>query len=477
MSVTASSLERPAALRATLERQQAAFVLDGPPSAAQRKELLGRLRQMLMNHQEEIATAVDHDFGHRSRHETLLAETFVTVASIKHLIRHLASWMKPERRSVALQFRPGRAQVVYQPLGVVGVISPWNYPVGLALAPVAAALAAGNRVMLKPSEYTPATSALLARLLGQTFPAEQVAVITGDAEVGAAFAALPFDHLLFTGSTATGRLIMRAASEKLTPVTLELGGKSPVLIDSDYPLERAAYSIAGGKLLNAGQTCVAPDYVLVPEAEATRFAALFADKVKALYPSLVSNPDYTAVINQRHHARLQALVDDARSKGASVIEINPAGEDFRGQPDRKFPPTVLLGVTDDMTVMQDEIFGPVLPVKTYGTLDEAIAYINSRPRPLALYYFGGNRGRQREVLARTTSGGVTINDTMLHYLQEDLPFGGVGPSGMGVYHGREGFRTFSHAKPVLRQARFNATAVVRPPYGKLIERMLATLMR
>lgn len=475
--VIQSSLQRPAALRAALERQRAAFLCAGPPSADQRKELLGRLRQMLMDRQEEIADAVDYDFGHRSRHETLLAETFVTVAGIKHMMRHVASWMRPERRRVALQFRPARAQVVYQPLGVVGVISPWNYPVNLALAPLAAALAAGNRVMLKPSEYTPATSALLERLLGEIFPAEQVAVINGDAEVGAAFAALPFDHLLFTGSTATGRLIMRAASENLVPVTLELGGKSPVLVDADYPLERAAFSIAGGKLLNAGQTCIAPDYVLVPEAEATRFAEVFADKVKELYPNLISNPDYTSVINQRHYARLQALVDDARGKGASVIEINPAGEDLRRQPGRKFPPTVLLGVTDDMTVMQDEIFGPLLPVKTYGTLDEAIAYINSHSRPLALYYFGTNRARQREVLARTTSGGVTINDAMLHYLQEDLPFGGVGPSGMGAYHGREGFRTFSHAKPVLRQASFNATGLVRPPYGKLIERMLAVLMR
>jgi coniferyl-aldehyde dehydrogenase len=269
---------------------------------------------------------------------------------------------------------------------------------------------------------------------------------------------------------------MRAATDNLVPVTLELGGKSPVLVDSVYPLERAARSIAHGKLLNAGQSCVAPDYVLVPDAEATRFAAVFADQVKALYPSLIANPDYTAVINQRHYARLQALVDDARSKGASVIEIDPAGEDFRGQPGHKFPPTVLLGVTDDMAVMQEEIFGPVLPVKAYGTLREAIAYINSRPRPLALYYFGADRARQREVLAHTTSGGVTINDTMLHYLQEDLPFGGVGASGRGAYHGRDGFRTFSHSKPVLRQARFNATDLIRPPYGKLVERMIAALM-
>jgi coniferyl-aldehyde dehydrogenase len=378
---------------------------------------------------------------------------------------------------VPFQFRPGRAQVIYQPLGVVGVISPWNYPVSLALGPVAAALAAGNRVMLKPSEYTPATSALLARLLGEIFPAEQVAVVNGAAEVGAAFAALPFDHLLFTGGTATGRLIMRAASENLVPVTLELGGKSPVLLDAEYPLERAARSIAQGKLLNAGQVCIAPDYVLVPAADASRFATVFADEVKRLYPSLVDNPDYTAVINQRHYDRLRGLVDDARGKGATVIEINPASEDLRAQPGRKLPPTLLLDVTSDMAAMQDEIFGPVLPVKTYGTLDEAIAYINSRPRPLALYYFGTNRARQREVLARTTSGGVTINDTLLHYLQEDLPFGGVGASGMGAYHGRDGFRTFSHRKPVFRQARLNTAGLIRPPYGKLVERMIAALMR
>jgi coniferyl-aldehyde dehydrogenase len=260
-------------------------------------------------------------------------------------------------------------------------------------------------------------------------------------------------------------------------VTLELGGKSPVLVDADYPLERAARSIAQGKLLNAGQVCIAPDYVLVPAADASRFATVFADEVKRLYPSLVDNPDYTAVINQRHYDRLRALVDDARGKGATVIEINPASEDLRAQPGRKLPPTLLLDVTSDMAAMQDEIFGPVLPVKTYGTLDEAIAYINSRPRPLALYCFGTNRARQREVLARTTSGGVTINDTLLHYLQEDLPFGGVGASGMGAYHGRDGFRTFSHRKPVFRQARLNTAGLIRPPYGKLVERMIAALMR
>jgi coniferyl-aldehyde dehydrogenase len=477
MSNIIPALERTAVLKTTLEVQRAAYLRDGPPTAAQRKQALGRLRQLLVDHQDQVATAIDHDFGHRSRHETLLGETFLTVESIKHTIRHLKSWMKPERRSVPFQYWPARAQLIYQPLGVVGVISPWNYPVSLALTPVAAALAAGNRVMLKPSEHTPASSALLARLVEQTFPAEQVAVVTGGADIGAAFAALPFDHLLFTGGTATGRLIMRAASENLVPVTLELGGKSPALLDTGYPLERAARSIARGKLFNAGQTCIAPDYVLVPAADAGRFATLYADEVNRLYPSLIENPDYTAVINQRHYDRLRAMVEDARGKGAQVIEINPARENMLAQSGRKLAPTLLLGVTNDMTAMQEEIFGPVLPVKPYGDLDEAIAFINSRPRPLALYYFGSNSSRQHKVLTNTTAGGVTINDTLLHYLQEDLPFGGIGASGMGAYHGRDGFRTFSHRKSVLRQARFNSSALIRPPYGKFIERMIALLMR
>ncbi|HEY4975046.1 MAG TPA: coniferyl aldehyde dehydrogenase, partial [Steroidobacteraceae bacterium] len=400
-------LERTAILRRILEAQRAAYLRDGPPSAAQRKQSLGRLLQLLIDHQDDVADAIDRDFGHRSRHETLLGETFLTVECIKHAIRHLSAWMKPVRRHVPFQYWPARAQLTYQPLGVVGVISPWNYPVSLALTPAAAALAAGNRVMLKPSEYTPATSALLARLVEQVFPADQLTVVTGGADVGTAFAALPFDHLLFTGGTATGRLIMRAASDNLVPVTLELGGKSPALVDTGYPLARAAGSIARGKLFNAGQTCIAPDYVLVPAADEARFAALYADEVKRLYPSLIENPDYTAVINQRHYDRLRALVEDARGKGAQVIEINPAHEDLARRTGRKLAPTLLLGATDDMMAMQEEIFGPVLPVKPYGDLDEAIAFINAHPRPLALYYFGSTPSRQRRVLARTTAGGVT----------------------------------------------------------------------
>jgi len=464
-------------VRDILERQRAAFLQDGPPSAAARREALLRLRRILTEHQDEIATAISADFGHRSWHETLLADIFTTVAGIKHARRHVAGWMKPERRAVPLHFRPGRARVVYQPLGVVGIISPWNYPVGLALAPLTAALAAGNRAMLKPSEYTPATSALLARLLGEAFPPEQIAVVTGGPDVGAAFSALPFDHLFFTGSAPVGRAILRAASENLVPVTLELGGKSPALVGLGFPLERAARSIAHGKLLNAGQTCVAPDYALVPESEVERFASAFAAQAARLYPRLLDNPDYSSIVSAPHRERLVALVEDARAKGARVVEINPAGEDFGRQPGRKFPPTLLLGTTDDMTVMQREIFGPILPVRPYRDFAEALAYINERPRPLALYYFDLDRERQRTVLARTTSGGVSINDTLLQYLQEDLPFGGIGSSGMGAYHGREGFLLFSHCKAVFEQSRVNLADLLRPPYRKRVAALVGALMR
>jgi coniferyl-aldehyde dehydrogenase len=473
-----SAPETPAdAMARILARQRAAFLRDGPPSARARKESLLRLKQLLQDHQADFVAAVSSDFGHRSPHETILADLFTTIAGIRHSARHVASWMRSERRAVPFYFLPGRASVVYQPLGVVGVISPWNYPVNLALAPLATAVAAGNRVMLKPSEYTPATSALMAKVLAEGFAEDQVAVITGGADVGAAFTRLQFDHLFFTGSTMIGRAVMQAASANLVPVTLELGGKSPVLIDADYSLERAVRSITHGKLFNAGQTCVAPDYVLLPEGQVDRFVSLFTEQVRRLYPRLVDNPDYSAMVTQRHHDRMQLLVDDARAKGARVIEINPADEDLGGQGGRKFAPTLLLDVTDAMTVMQDEIFGPVLPIRTYRDFDEAIAFINARPRPLALYYFGHSAERREAVLARTTSGGVTVNDTLLHFLAEDLPFGGVGASGIGAYHGREGFLTFSHRKAVFRQSALNTGDLLRPPYTKLIERIVGLLSR
>ncbi len=463
-------------LLTTLQRQRQDYLLTGPPGVQERIAALHSLQRLLREHQNAFLTAVSQDFGHRSRHETLLGEVFLIQESIRHAIRHLPQWMRPQRRRVPLQLWPARAQLRFEPLGVVGIMAPWNYPLSLALMPLVAALAAGNRVMLKPSEYTPACSELLARLLSTAFDPRQVSVVTGDAQIGATFAALPFDHLFFTGGTATGRLIMRAASEHLVPVTLELGGKSPALLDAPCLLEQAVQRIARGKLFNAGQTCIAPDYVLLRPGQVEPFVALYRKAVERLYPSVVNNPDYTSVVNERHYVRLQGLVDDARRQGARVVAIDPQSEHHQAPAQRKFLPTVLLDVTDDMQVMQEEIFGPILPLKTYTDLDQTLAWINARPKPLALYYFGTDRGRQNRVLARTSAGGVSINDTLLHALVEDLPFGGIGASGMGAYHGHDGFLTFSHRKPVVWQARWSGAALAEPPYGQLVERLMALLM-
>jgi coniferyl-aldehyde dehydrogenase len=350
---------------------------------------------------------------------------------------------------------PGSNRVVYQPLGVVGIVAPWNYPVSLALAPLATAIAAGNRVMLKPSEFTPATTALLASMLGEFYDEDQVAVVTGDAKVGAEFTGLKFDHILFTGSTPVGRLVMRAASENLVPVTLELGGKSPVIVERGTSIEDTAYRIAHGKLANGGQTWVAPDYALVPEEEVEAFTAAFEQAVDRLYPSIATNPDYTWIINDHHFARLTGLVEDAVARGARMIEIGARPSGTSGSQSRLFPPKLLLGVTDEMNVIHEEIFGPILLVVTYRELEDAIAYVNARPRPLALYVFGADGPGRRRVLEHTTSGNVVVNDTLFHYVQDDLPFGGVGASGMGDYHGPEGFKNLSHAKGIYTQARFN----------------------
>ena len=378
---------------------------------------------------------------------------------------------------MGLHFRPGSNRVFYQPLGVVGIISPWNYPVALALMPLATAIAAGNRAMIKPSELTPATSALLASMLGQIFAPDQVAVVLGDASVGAAFSGLPFDHILFTGSTAVGRAVMRTASDSLVPVTLELGGKSPVVIDRGSSLKRAAHSIAWSKLGNAGQTCIAPDYVLVADQELEPFIDALASEVERLYPNIAANPDYATIINDRHYARLVGLLDDARAKGARVREIGAPGPGQGRLHPRTFLPAIVSGVTDEMAVARDEIFGPILPVLPYRSIDDAIAYINARPRPLALYFFGPNGPARRQVIERTTSGGVSINDTLLHYAQDDIPFGGVGASGMGAYHGQEGFKSMSHAKGVFEQARFNVIDLMRPPFGIWFDRVMSYLFR
>jgi coniferyl-aldehyde dehydrogenase len=400
-----------------------------------------------------------------------------TVSTINYIHRRLARWMRPEPRGVAPIFLAGSNRVVYQPLGVVGIVSPWNYPIGLALIPLATALAAGNRAMLKPSELVSATSGLLAAMLAEIFPEDQVAVATGDAKVGIAFSSLPFDHLLFTGSIPVGRAIMRAASDNLVPVTLELGGKSPVIVERGFSLRTAARRIAYGKLANGGQTCVAPDYALVPEEEVEAFVAAFLKEAETLYPNIAANPDYTWIVNDHHFARLSGLLDDARAKGARVIEIGTAPTGQAQSRSRMFRPALVLGATDAMGVMQDEIFGPILPILPYRNLEDAVASVNSRPRPLALYYFGPKGPGRRTVLERTTSGGVTLNDTILHYAQEDIPFGGVGQSGMGAYHAHEGFKTLSHAKGVFQQGRVNFANFFRPPFGKIFDLLLKIMLR
>jgi coniferyl-aldehyde dehydrogenase len=456
-------------LQALFERQRSAFQVYPSPTAADRLQWLEALHDLLASHQQPVIDGISEDFGNRSADETRLAEIMPSLDGIRHAKRHLTRWMKPSRRRVGMAFQPASARVVYQPLGVVGIIVPWNYPLYLAIGPLIGALAAGNRVMLKMSESTPATGQLLKDLLAQIFPDDHVAVVLGEADVGIAFSKLPFDHLLFTGSTSVGRHVMRAAAENLTPVTLELGGKSPAIVSADVPLADAAERIAFGKTLNAGQTCVAPDYVLVPRPRIDEFVEAYRKVVRRFYPQLADNPDYTSIINRRQHARLQGYLDDAQDKGARLLPLFEQGQE------RRMPHCLLLDVTDEMQVMQDEIFGPLLPVVPYDEIGQALAYVNARPRPLALYYFGYDRAEQRHVLRHTHSGGVCLNDTLLHVAQDDLPFGGVGPSGMGHYHGHDGFLTFSKAKGVFIKQRFNAARMIYPPYGKALQKLVYKL--
>jgi coniferyl-aldehyde dehydrogenase len=439
------------------------------PPAAQRQQWLKTLRDLLSSERQALIDAISADFSHRSADETLLAELMPSLHGIHYASRRLRGWMKPSRRHVGMAFQPAAAKVIYQPLGVIGLIVPWNYPLYLAIGPLVGALAAGNRVMLKLSESTPATGLLLKELLARVFPEDLVCVVLGEADVGVAFSRLPFDHLLFTGSTSVGKHVMRAAAENLTPVTLELGGKSPAIVSHDVPLKDAAERIAFGKTLNAGQTCVAPDYVLVPEDRVGGFVEAYRQAVQSFYPTLADNPDYTAIINERQLARLNGYVSDATSKGALLIPLFEQGQG------RRMPHSVLLNVSDEMTVMQDEIFGPLLPIVPYRDLEQAFAYINQRPRPLALYYFGYDKREQNRVLHETHSGGVCLNDTLLHVAQDDMPFGGIGPSGMGHYHGHEGFLTFSKAKGVLIKQRFNAAKLIYPPYGKSLQKLIQKL--
>ena len=453
-------------LNALFNGQRQAFAAEPMPSAAQRREWLAQLRALLLQEKDALVEAIGQDFGNRSADETLMAELLPSLQGIDYARKRISRWMRPSRRSVGLAFQPASAQVIYQPLGVVGVVVPWNYPLFLAIGPLVGALAAGTRVMIKMSEATPATSALLKRLLARIFAEDLVCVALGEAELGAAFSRLPFDHLLFTGATSVGRLVMRAAADNLTPVTLELGGKSPAIVSASVPLADAAERIAFGKTVNAGQTCVAPDYVLVPRARVEDFVEAYRAAVLRFYPRLEDNPDYTSIINARQHQRLLDYLDDAQARGARLLPIYPQGQA------RRMPHTLLLDVSDDMRVMQEEIFGPLLPIVPYDRLEDALVYVNRRPRPLALYYFGYARDEQQQVLEQTHSGGVCLNDTLLHVAQDDLPFGGIGPSGMGHYHGHEGFLTFSKAKAVFAKQRFNAARSIYPPYGSRLQRLI-----
>lgn len=467
---------------ALLDRQRQAYLAEGEVSADVRNDRIERAAQLLLDNKDKLAEAMSSDFGHRSVTQSMFTDIASSIGPLRHAQKHLRQWMKPEKRKVGpfpLNLLGAKARIDYQPLGVVGVISPWNFPVNLTFSPLAGILAAGNRAMIKPSEYTPATSEVMAEIFPTRFDDSEIGVVAGGPQTGADFSGLPFDHLLFTGATSIAKHVMRAAAENLVPVTLELGGKSPVVVGRSANVQKTADAIMAGKMLNAGQICLAPDYVFVPEDNMEEFIEASQASVEKMFPTLLDNDDYTSVVNERHFERINAYVEEARSAGTRVVEMNPANEDFRQQPHHKIPPTLVVDPANDSKVMQEEIFGPVLPLKSYKKVEDTIDHVNANPRPLGLYYFGDDGQEEQQVLAHTTSGGVTVNDVIMHISQEDLPFGGVGPSGMGSYHGLDGFKNFSHAKSVFRQTKVNVAelAGLRPPYGEKMRKTIAQQLK
>jgi len=467
--------EIPATLHSAFELQRASYDMAPFPEWDVRRDRLERMRSLIQENEEAIEAAIDADFGGRPRIETQIAEVFPSLAELRGALRRGASWMKPRGAWVSKWFMPARAHIMPRPLGVVGIIVPWNYPLFMAIGPLAGALAAGNRAMVKMSEFTPSFSQLFADLVAGSFKPDELTVITGGADVAAQFSALPFDHLLFTGSTVVGRHVMGSAARNLTPVTLELGGKSPAVVAPGYPIERAAQRILAGKLLNAGQTCIAPDYVLVPREQMAEFVAATRTQAQRMYPRGIQDPDYCSVVNQRHYGRLVGYLEQAAAAG---IEVQPL---FDG-PDRndeahRLGPAVLVNPPVSLDVMRQEIFGPLLPVLAYDNAEQAIAFINAQPRPLALYWFDNDTARTERALKQTHVGGVCVNETLVHVAQEELPFGGVGSSGMGHYHGRWGFDTFSKLTPVFRQSRLNGMSLFMPPYRPVVTRMLRLMKR
>ena len=457
-------------MQLVLEKQRASFTAAMPEPMSVRKDRIDRAVALLVDHAEAFAKAVSADFGHRSREQTLMTDIMPSIGALKHAKKHMEAWARAEKRKpmFPLGLIGAKAEVVFQPKGVVGVVAPWNFPVGMVMVPMAGILSAGNRAMIKPSEFTERVSDLFAEVVPQYFAEEEMAVFTGGTEAGVAFSKLAFDHLIFTGATSVGKHIMRAAADNLVPVTLELGGKSPTIIGRSADKTKAGSRVALGKMMNAGQICLAPDYLLVAKEQEEEMVQSVVSSVKAMYPTLLGNDDYTSVVNGRNYERLQGYLEDAKAKGAELIEVNPGDEDFKASNGNKMPLTIIRNVNDDMKVMQEEIFGPILPVMTYAGIDEAIDYVNAHDRPLGLYYFGTDKAEEQRVLNRTVSGGVTVNDVIFHNAMEDLPFGGVGPSGMGNYHGMDGFRTFSHGRAVYRQPGMDVAGMggFRPPYGK-----------
>jgi acyl-CoA reductase-like NAD-dependent aldehyde dehydrogenase len=460
------------ALNALFSAQRDAYRREPYPPWETRAHHLRALRRMLLEHQDALADAINEDFGQRSKAEVMLAELVLLKQEIDAALAHGRRWMKPQRRATGKWLRPARAKVVPQPLGVVGIVAPWNYPLLLAAGPLVCALAAGNRAMIKMSELTPRTAALFDTLISGTFAHNHVAVVNGDAAVGAAFSALPFDHLLFTGSTRVGHHVMRAAADNLTPVTLELGGKSPAIIGNHARFDHAVDSIVAGKTLNAGQTCIAPDYVLLPRGSEEAFIARARRCVARLYPDFARNRDYTSIVSDSHYTRLQRLADEAAAAGA---QLHPLADSDAAA--RRFAPTLATNVSAHVALMQEEIFGPLLPLVPYDTLDDALHYVNTRPRPLALYLYAEDAATVARVTHETVAGGMAINESLMHVACEGLPFGGVGASGMGAYHGYDGFVTFSQMKPVFVQSRVNARGLVAPPYGRVFRAIINAMMK
>lgn len=470
-------------LSSLLDRQRRAFERDTVVSADIRIDRIDRVISLLVDNQGMLCEATSADFGHRSSHQARMADIFGSLTSLKYAKKNVRRWMKPEKRHVdpPLNILGAKAAIHYQPKGVVGAIATWNFPVWVPMSPLGAIFAAGNRCMVKLSEFTPHTSGLLQQLIGQYFDPEELVGITGEQDVGAAFAALPFDHILFTGATSVGKHILHAAADNLVPVTLELGGKSPVIVGRCADLKKAAKAIAIGKALNMGQVCLSPDYIFVHHASLNELIAEIENAFAEMFPTIRDNPDYTAVINARHHARLQSYLDDAKEQEGEIRVINPAKESFAMQKEgvHKIPPTLVIEPKESMKVMQEEIFGPLLPMKSYQHIDDAIDYINAHPRPLALYLFSDDEREKERVLSRTISGGVTINDVIQHISCEDLPFGGIGASGMGNYHGPEGFKTFSHARSVYTQSKINMMQLMgmKPPYTDKVNKILDSMIK